>query len=461
MGPQIPRVAGIFVLPLITQFLTSVDYGVYGIFTSYVGLFSVASDLGFSILLVNSYYKHPTRWKIIWRQLHFYLLLWSIFYGLALGICLYFIAPPAVETNLSFILVLVCAPIILFNPTIIMGAGYFQYSQKPLYAVTVLSLVGALTILLNLYTIAFLHMGYMGWFISTALATLVQFLLFAYPVYFKHNLQPLFSFRKKFLARQLKLSLPTVPHNYSAYILNSSDRIVMDRVHVKVADIGSYNMAYMFGNYFEVVGNALGMAMGPLYLGLFSKRDAQSGRDIHFITHWLQVSFIAGGFMIALWCKELMDLLIRNSELKQVYPLAIIIIMGYVYRPYYWVSVNKLQFMEKTSKLWRISFVASILNLGLNIILIPIFGIVAAAVTTFVALLYMGFSGHFLKSFKEGENEKYYPVQMIIAIVSLTVCVYCLRDLSIAFKVMVSVGIITPYLGYYWSKRNIFKEIRI
>jgi O-antigen/teichoic acid export membrane protein len=68
---------------------------------------------------------------------------------------------------------------------------------------------------------------------------------------------------------------------------------------------------------------------------------------------------------------------------RQHTPFAIVIIMSYVYRPMYWVPVNKLGFEEKTHLLWRISLVGGLINVGLNLIFLPIFGIYTVVVATF------------------------------------------------------------------------------
>jgi len=323
------------------------------------------------------------------------------------------------------------------------------------------AITGIIAIFLNLYTIAYLKMGFMGWFWSTALSSGVMFLFFAYPVFFQYKLFPLMAFRKKFLIGQLKVSLPTIPHNYSSYLLNSSDRVVMDRLHLKLPAIGIYNMAYIFGNYFEFVATAVGMAISPHFTSLISKRNHKSEDDLFFISWWLQIGFILAGFILALWSKELMDLLISNKELKIGYPIAIIIIMSYVHRPYYWATVNRLQYYEKTAQLWKISFVAGILNLVLNFIFLPIYGVQAAAITTFVAMLYMGFSGFFLKSFKELDVMPYHPILMMACIVVLTILVYLIRDIAPLIKMVLSIILGGLFLFYSISKRKVFKAIEV
>ena len=459
LGPQIPKIAGLFVLPIITQYLTTTDYGISGVIMSYVALFSILSDLGFAILLVNSYYNYPNRWKWVWRQLHFYLIVWSIFYGALLGVLLHFIMPKESKADEWAIIIYVCLPIIFFNSTQILAGRYYQFAQKPLYISIVSAIAGAAAILLNLVTIAYWQMGYMGWFLSSFIASLLQFLFFFYPVFFKYKLYPILAFRKRFLIRNLKVSLPMIPHNYATYLLNSSDRMVMDRYHLPIPQIGLYNMAYTFGNYFEFFGNAVGMAVGPFYTKLFARKNKEADQQVQFITNWLQISFILVGFLVSLWCKELMDILISNDELKSAYPIAIIITMGYVYRPYYWNVVNRLQFAEQTAKLWRISFIAGVGNLVLNIVLIPFFGVVAAAYTTFFALLYMGFAGYMLNSYKKIQRERFDPLMVIAAVIVSTAVVYLLKDTPVQFKVLITGLTLLSYTYYFWKRRTAFERI--
>ena len=149
LGPQIPRIAAIFVLPLITQHLTSKDYGVYGVLTSYVGILTGMADLGFAVTMVNSFYKYPKKWPIIWRQLHFYLIAWSILYSILMAIMLNFVIPKSEEGQLLNIMALVCLPSLFFNSTIVIGSRYYQFAQKPLYIGMTSALVGIIAIFLT------------------------------------------------------------------------------------------------------------------------------------------------------------------------------------------------------------------------------------------------------------------------------------------------------------------------
>ena len=243
-----------------------------------------------------------------------------------------------------------------------------------------------------------------------------------------------------------------VPHNYSSYLLNSSDRIVMDLYKVNLNRIGLYNIAYQFGNYFEAFGEAVGMAVGPFYSKLYTEKKPSSLIDARNLTFFLMGIFLLATFLTALWLKQLFILLIHNPDLRSAYDIGILIIMGYAYRPMYWSAGIKLSIHEKTSLLWKISFVAGILNVLLNIIFVPRFGIYAAAVTTLVSLLYIGFAGYFFKSYKRIQGPAHYPLVWMLSILICTAAAYLLRNVSIEAKTIVSVSICM--VAFYLFRKN-------
>jgi O-antigen/teichoic acid export membrane protein len=459
VGPQIPKIASLIVLPIITKYLTSTDYGVAGIILAYTGFLGAISDLGFSVLLMNSFYNYKLRWKVYWKQYHFYLSLWAVIYSLILGILLFVIIPVEASENRMLIICLLVIPALIFNVTTIIATRYYQFARKPLYISSVSAIVGVISIFLNLYTIAYLKLGYLGWFISNFLAAFIGFVFYLYPVYFKYKLTPIFKFRKSFLMKSLKISIPVIPHNYSSFLLNTSDRVVMERLKVNTDQIGTYNIAYTFGSYMEFFGNAIGMAIGPIYTSMFSKKNKENSKKIHTITNFLQIFFIIVSFIVSIWCKELFDFFFKINDIENVYPIAIIIIMGYAYRPYYWTAITRLQYSEKTTELWKITFVAGFLNVLLNIIFIPFYGVKAAAISTFVCLLYMGFVGYFLPAFKKIETEKYYPIIFIGLIIFATIFAYLIKDIDVIYKLYVSITLLAvSFIYVYFSLSKLKRD---
>ncbi|GIU70047.1 MAG: hypothetical protein KatS3mg002_1283 [Candidatus Woesearchaeota archaeon] len=115
------------------------------------------------------------------------------------------------------------------------------------------------------------------------------------------------------------------------------------------------------------------MAVGPVYYKIFDLNMDVKNLLAKIFTFILQISFIIIGFLAALWIKEIMNILISNPELKVSYVFACIIIMSFVYRPFYWSSINLLIFYKKTTLLWKITLIGSLINIILNLIFYPNF----------------------------------------------------------------------------------------
>ena len=461
LGPQIPKLANIILLPIITQYLTTTDYGVYGTIMAYNGLLLGVKTLGFDVLFVNAFFKKSNRWQLYWKRYSGILFLWQQLYTLLYAFILYLIIPDEAIENKLLLTLLIIVPNYLFSIINALGGRYFQIAQKPQRIFFTTAITGISTIIINYYCIVILKTGYMGWYFSAAAGSFIMFCSYFWPVIGKLKIYPILSLKKKFIKDALKIALPTVPHNYSSYLLNSSNRLVMDQLNTSITNIGKYNMAYIIANYFEIFGTAVGMAVGPYYTKLYSKENPESENQVRTLTFFLQTCFILLSFTASLWAKEIFLVLISNQELSSVYYIAIIIIMGYSYRPMYWASINKLFYLEKTNKLWKVSFIGGALNISLNLIFIPIYGFEAAAVTTLISLLYIGFAGFFLKEYKENNSVNYYPLRWLLLIIISTVVVFLIRDISILYKLLVTLTLLIIFIIYLMKNIKKLKSIEI
>ncbi|WP_417371772.1 lipopolysaccharide biosynthesis protein [Gelidibacter japonicus] len=440
LGPQIPKFAGFFVLPLITPFLTNLDYGIYGVITAYAGLLSMLGELGISVVLVNTFYEYNTndKWIFHWKRLLGFLVVWSVIYGVMLVTFINLILPNEAMENRWKILIVLFIQSSLFNSINVVGGRFFQLNEKPGYILVATAISGIVTVVSNFYFIAILKLGYMGWYYSSFIGAFSFFLFYSIPLLFKYKLLPSFQFNLRYLKRIFKVSLPTIPHNYAKYLLNSSDRVVMERLNISIPSLGAYNVGYSFGSYFSLIGMAVGMAQGPIMARLWFKNTLEARIEIRNIIFILQIIFLTAGFTLALWSKEILPILYRNKDFEESYVFAIVVIMSYMYYPMYWASINKLFYSKQTLQLWKISFIAGVSNVILNLIFIPIFGVMAAAVTTFVSLSYMGYSGFFLKSYKKLKDVNYYPMAWLLLSLGCLIIVYFLKDINVQNKILLS-----------------------
>lgn len=450
------QASSVLMLPLLTPHLTAFDYGVYGILMSYLVLITSLKDLGFGVVFVNSYYRYPKRWPIIWRMLYGHLIFWSVLYLFLQVLVLYIALPKGELHNFKFILLLTAMPSVLFETSNMIGNYYYRFRERPKVIAVIGLAAGMSSLVATYYCIVVLKWGYMGWFVGSFVSSFVMFICYFYPVHFKIKLAPILRFRKHFISRHLKVSLPMIPHNYSSYLLNSSDRMVMDWYKINLNEVGLYNIAYRFGNALEMMGEAVGMAVGPQYVKLYTRKSYEGLFAARRLTFFLMATFLSFAFLLSLWLKEIFGFLIHNSSLVDAYGLGIIIIMGYSYRPMYWATVNKLGSFDRTNVLWRISFMAGLLNLVLNLAFMLRFGVYGAAVITFISLMFVGFSGFHLKAYRKLEGLNHYSVLWLSLVIVATVLVYCLKDLAILFKTIITL-VVCSVLFFVVFIEKVFK----
>lgn len=454
LAAQMPRLAGVFALPLITQYLTPTDYGVAGIITAYYSALIMLQSLGFTVVMENSFARYPSRFQWVWRQLYGFLTSWSLLYGLlSMGI-LYWAVPTDAQENRLLIALLVGTPMLFFVITDLFGGMYCLHAQRPLPIALRSFLMGGVNVILTIYFIAGLKMGYMGWFYASAISAAVGFVTSLYVVA-KQRLWPIFNFKWYRIRHSLKVSLPAVPHGFSFFMLDTSDRLVLDVVGVPVGRIGLYNVASNFGIYFSSASQAVVHAATPLYMKLYAQtKSMEAALQARYITYTLQLLFFVGTFIVSLWMKEIFGLLIRNEELQQAYPLAIVILMGYNFRPMYMAVINLLTYHEKTAMLWRISSVAGIGNIVFNLALVPSYGYQMAAYTTFASLMYMGYAGFFLRTYKELTLVRYHAIWWLLATIVLLVVAFQLREVEVWQKALITLLGLIAGIAAFWKYRS-------
>jgi|GEM_PF-370236 len=438
--PQLPKVASFFVLPLITPFLTQIDYGIVGTLAAYVGAVGVLQMMGLDVALVNAFYKHPSQYKWFWRQVYGFTSIWAIFYAFILGSVLYFVIPEEAGEYKWLIIGMKIIPPLIFRPGEIMTYINYLLKQKAIAIAVSSFIVGLTGVLLSYYFIAHLHWGYMGWIISDFITESMAGIIFCVPIFTRWKLFPIFNFKWRLMKKALRYSLPLVPHNYSAYMLDSSDRLIMERLNVSTANIGKYSLAYSFGKYADTITNALNQAVGPNLLELMKLKNWKTYEELIFT---FQAIVITMCFTISLWSPQWLPILIKNEGLLvNVEHLIIIVLMSYSYRPMY-VGCNQLAFYyEKTNKLWRITFIAGMINIVLNLIFIPMYGLIAAAVTTFISFMFMGFAGFYFNYYKDIKELNIKPVFWFIMIVALLVIALISVGASFKFKILINLSLL-------------------
>lgn len=435
IAPHVPKVISIFILPLLTAHLTDVDYGIAGTIAAYTMALAAFSTLGFSVVLQVSFYKSRCQYKVLWREIYGFLQFWMVIFALLQGAVLYYIIPKEAIENRWLIILLTNFNGVFFGPSALLGPLYYQLAEKPI-PIAVRSIVaGLLTIFANYVFIVIYDWGYMGWYVSSFVGTFVVNASYWNALNRKLGLSPIYRFKRRTINNSLKVALPTIPHYYSIFLLNTSNRLVMDRCNMNIASIGEFNMAQQFTSMMDSCVNAVNMAVNPMCMNAIRNDNEKEARRIIYMFGLIVLSVTS---LFSLWSKEIFALLVKNETLAQTYPYAAVLIMALNYRPMYIAASNMFFYHEKTLKLLYITFAAGVMALLANIVFIPLYGIWAAVLINYVAFLYLGYSGFLTKLFREKSKVSYPYISVMLLQIAISILCFCLLEVHWNFKLLAS-----------------------
>lgn len=397
IAPFIPRILSVLLLPIMTEYLTAQDYGIIGTVTSILFALQAFQALGLQSLLPTYYYKCPNHYKVVWKEIYGFLSIWMIVFALLQTVVLYFFIPEAASDNRWIIIILSVFSNVFFGPTAIIGQTYYQLKLQPVPVAYRAVLSGFITILSNFVCVVWFHWGYLGAYVGTFAGTFFVNASYWPVVNRKLYLSPIFNFKKKTIIGLLRISLPTIPHYYSAYLMNSSNTIAMNYFHQSQSEIGKLSMSQNFSNIFDGFINAINQVFSPMQYKYIKEEAAKELKRMTIfyilLTYFMTVSF-------SLWSKEIYKLLIHNEDLTGTYIYSVLLVMGLNYRPIYVYSASYFFYHENTKPLLMITFAAGLISCLVYFSLTQYLGIWAAVLGFYIGCLYFGYSGQFFHFYK-------------------------------------------------------------
>lgn len=466
---QVPMFANLLLYPIISEFLTPFDYYVFGTAMGYIGLMSMVSELGMSPLFQNAFFKNRRFFRVLWSNYLGFLMVYKFFFSLLVGAMLWLVfnGTKVPDDRLWLIIGMVVLPIATTDLARGVGMRLMQFKHRHRVVHVSTAIAGVLTVISSYLTIYVYKLGYLGFFISNFVSMLFQGIFFAILLYGAERILPVVRWRPKRIGGWLKISLPLIPHKFSDYLLSTSDRVVLDQYvgtgSVTTQGVGLYNVAYNFANYFNHFSAQVNTVISPIYFSLFAKDAAASRPLIRAFTYlWLGFNYVVA-VIAGLWSKEVFAFFFMNNTtgLKDAYPYVIFLFLAFCYRPLYVASVDFIIYNEKTVSLLKISTAAGILNVVLNVILVPFFGIESAVFATFLSYMYMGVAGHLFPDTRKYIGQRFYVIPIFIAITLSGFFLLYAVDFAILHKAILTLVIIGITLLIFLKKgRSLIHQLR-
>jgi O-antigen/teichoic acid export membrane protein len=370
---------GLILLPILTKTLGTELYGVWTQILVTISLLLPIGLLNLNTAMIRFFAGEKDKDKI---KREFYavftlITLFSVFLAL---IILVFAEPLAIAFfggSSSIIFVRLLSIIIILSTLDLIYIEFFRaFQQMKKYA--------GLSILQQILEIIFISYAVLsGYSLFGALLSLIVVRAFLFVFLFiysqigvgRPNLNP------SVLNPYLSFGLPLLPATISSWIINLSDRYVIG-FFLGMASVGIYSAAYN-------IGSIVGIFMGPIGLNLFpSISNLYENNKIEELKTHLKYSLkfylmlaIPSLFGLAVLSKPLLATL-TTSEFLSAYLITPIVALAVILFNCRVVFYDVLMLLKKTKIIGLIYGIAALFNLTLNIILVPIIGILGAAIST-------------------------------------------------------------------------------
>jgi O-antigen/teichoic acid export membrane protein len=392
---MLSRFINFLLLPLYTHVLPRDEYGVVGLFFTYIAILFVLYTYGLSSAFFRFFMdKGDDREKYrVCSTTFFTLAGTSLFFS---SILILFATPISVilfsnevrEMGLALTSLIRMAGIILFFDSLgLLGYLIILSDQKPgLFALLKFIFV-TVNVGGNIILVVVLKRGIEGIFIANVIASGIS-LASVLPVIIPYlRLQ----FSPRLLKELLSFGLPYIVVNASVVIMDTIDRPLLERL-ASIEQAGLFNAGVKLGMFMAIFVSAFRFAWMPFFMSHIDKDNARltfSKVMTYLMTVCLTVFLLLSFFIEQIARFKILGHSLIGPEFWDSTVVVPPVLLAYVFYAAYLCFIIGIYIKKKTIYLSYITAAGMIGNILLNFLLIPRIGMMGAAWARFGAYLIM------------------------------------------------------------------------
>jgi len=196
----------------------------------------------------------------------------------------------------------------------------------------------------------------------------------------------------------LAFSLPLIPFTLSWWLVTSGDRYVIG-YFLGAANVGIYSASYTLGNVISFLYAPIALVLFPAITNLYENNNIHEVKmHLKYTLKFFLMIAIPSLFGLTILSKSLLGIL-TTSEFIEAYMVIPIVALGALLFNIGKLFSDVLMLFKKTKIISLVFGSSALLNLVLNIFLVPLIGIIGAAIATLVTFAILFFVLAFI-SFK-------------------------------------------------------------
>jgi O-antigen/teichoic acid export membrane protein len=377
--------SSLILLPFLTQNLTTQDYAIWTIFITTVGIIPLIVTLGLPYSMVRFLAIKTEKENI--KEEFYSITFLLLFVGIITSIILLLLSKQIAlilfngNTVISTLLTLTTLASIIY----ISFSSFFRTFQQ-MKIISILSLIQ--TYLMVAIVVCLLESGHkiegaiFGYFIAQFIVALASIWLVLRQIGFK---LPKFKSIRKYLS----FGMPTIPGNLSSWIVDASDRYLILFI-LGTTFVSYYTPAYTLGIVITMFAAPFSFILPALLSKYYDQNEiGEVKKHLDYSIKYFMLLAIPAVFGLSFLSEPLLLVITHKPEFAQNgYFITPFVALGALLVGLYGIIVQILILEKKTKIMGSQWMAAAAINVILNIIFIPSFGIIAAAIATLTAYLF-------------------------------------------------------------------------
>lgn len=376
--------SGIILLPILTRNLSIADYGVWVQLNVTVGLIPIFIVMGLpSYSMVRFLAGEKDKRKV---QNGFYsiayviiligLLISSIFFVFAGQISQVLFANNSVIVKILSLILIFSSLNILFQ--------YFFITFQQIKRYSILLCFKAFMFIIFVSSFVLLGKGITG-AAAGLLCSEFLFSLITFSIIFSEIgiIFPKFTELKEYL----HLSIPTIPGTLSYWVVDSSDRYLIG-ILLGVTSVGYYSPGYSLGAIVAMFASPITSILTSTLSKSYNEKKEDEVKNLleYSIKYFLFIG-IPAVVGLSVLSNPLLKILSTNDIANAGYLITPFVAVGFLLLGLNNIIVNMVILKKKTKVIGITWIIAALLNFALNILFIPLFGILGAAIATLISYI--------------------------------------------------------------------------
>ncbi|WP_027087210.1 lipopolysaccharide biosynthesis protein [Cohnella panacarvi] len=372
-------IIGLVMLPIFTKHLTPAEYGTMTTVLTIMGLMQFLLLLGLHGAVTRFFYDfldQPEKQKEYIGSIFVFVL----FFSTLIAIMLFIFNKPIgsllfknIPLNPYYFYLIGLSWIIALSA---LQTALFRVQEKAGLLVLFNVIKELLIMGCSSYLIINKGFGAEGQLISQLIITtiIVVIIFFIQFKFLKFNMQ------RTFVKQSLLFSIPLLPHVASSWIINSSDRVILEKF-VGITEVGIYALAAQVSMVLGLFFSSINDALVPRYTRLRMEGHALKADKLLKIFFYVVISFGITSIPVAMYAIKL----ISSDDYYDAIALIPLLLVGKIFTGFYFIPVAKLFYEKKTKSIATSSTIAAIIHVAFNSILIPLLGLYGAIISSISA----------------------------------------------------------------------------